>query len=93
MSTLHTVNKTAANGALKACLRVVSSGDSLLLLEDGVYQASQLAQHPQALDLHLFALQEDAAARGISLPTSITPISYAQFVDLVCQQQRSVSWF
>lgn len=93
MSTLHTVNKTAANNALEACLRVISSGDCVLLIEDGVYQAAELALHPQASDLQLYALAGDVAARGIKLPEAITPIDYAQFVDLVCQQQRSVSWF
>jgi len=93
MSTLHTVNKTAATNALEACLRVASSGDSLLLLEDGVYQASKLVQLPVAKTLQLFALKEDVTARGIKLPATVTPIDYAQFVDLVCQQQRSVSWF
>lgn len=93
MSTLHTVNKSAADDALEACLRVASSGDSLLLLEDGVYQAARLAQHPQASALRLFALHEDVRARGIGLPAAITPIGYAEFVELVCQHRRSVSWF
>lgn len=93
MSTLHTVNKTASDDALAACLRVVSSGDSLLLIEDGVYQAATLAQHPQASSLLLFALQEDVTARGLSLPATITAIDYAQFVELVCRHRRSVSWF
>lgn len=93
MSTLHTVNKTAANNALTTCLRVASNGDSLLLIEDGVYQASALAQLPQASTLRLYALQEDVTARGVCLPAAITAIDYAQFVELVCAQPRSVSWF
>ena len=93
MSTLHTVNKTAADDALAACLRVASSGDSLLLLEDGVYQATTLAELPQAQALKLFALKEDTDARGVSLPSAVTAIDYAQFVDLACQHDRSVSWF
>ena len=93
MSTLHTVNKTAANNALESCLRVASSGDCVLLIEDGVYQAAKLAVHSQVPNLHLYALIDDVTARGINLPEAITPIDYAQFVDLVCQQQRSVSWF
>ena len=93
MSTLHTVNKSAADDALAACLRVASSGDSLLLVEDGVYQASMLAEHPRAQALKLFALREDVDARGISLPCTVTPIDYAQFVELACQHRRSVSWF
>lgn len=93
MSTLHTVNKTAADDALAACLRVAASGDSLLLIEDGVYQASTITGHPKAQVLKLFALKEDTDARGIILPTSVTPIDYAQFVELACQHSRSVSWF
>tara|TARA_R100001377_G_scaffold69223_1_gene44531 strand:- start:3811 stop:4092 length:282 start_codon:yes stop_codon:yes gene_type:complete len=93
MSTLHTVNKTAADDALAACLKVASSGDSVLLIEDGVYQASKLAGNPQTRALKLFALREDADARGISLPATVTAIGYAQFVELACEHQRSVSWF
>jgi len=93
MSTLHTVNKTAADDALAACLRVASSGDSLLLIEDGVYQAAALAKLAQTQQLQLFALQEDVTARGLSLPSAVTPIGYAQFVELACQHKRSVSWF
>tara|TARA_R110001592_G_scaffold97140_2_gene278260 strand:+ start:669 stop:950 length:282 start_codon:yes stop_codon:yes gene_type:complete len=93
MSTLHTVNKTAADGALAACLRVATRGDSLLLIEDGVYQASAIAGHPQAQALKLFALKEDTEARGISLPSTVISVDYAQFVELACQHSRSVSWF
>ncbi len=38
--TLHTVNKSAfSSDALTSCLRVARSGDAILLLEDGVYNA------------------------------------------------------
>lgn len=40
LSTLHTVNKSAfGSEALASCLRVARSGDAILLLEDGVYNA------------------------------------------------------
>ncbi|MDO8270713.1 MAG: sulfurtransferase complex subunit TusB [Gammaproteobacteria bacterium] len=40
LSTLHTVNKSAyGSDALASCLRVARSGDAILLLEDGVYNA------------------------------------------------------
>lgn len=93
MSTLHTVNKSAAKDALEACLRVASSGDSLVLIEDGVYQASQLVNNPRASSLQLFVLQDDVAARGISVPVTVKRIAYSRLVELVCQHQRSVSWF
>ena len=44
--TLHTYNKSqdASEARLLACLRMLVPGDSLLLLEEGVYIALQL--HP-----------------------------------------------
>jgi tRNA 2-thiouridine synthesizing protein B len=96
MSTLHTVNTTSASNALSSCLRVAQSGDALLFLEDGVYHALQLADYSQFAGLEVFAVQEDIAARGLetaNMPTIIQRISYAEFVELVCQYQRSVSWF
>lgn len=46
--------------------------------------------------VRVYALKEDLQARGIahdSLPASIEPITYAEFVALVCEHQKSVSWF
>ncbi len=43
-----------------------------------------------------YALQEDLQARGIAveqLPAYIEPISYPDFVTLVCTYARTVSWF
>ncbi|MGB4248605.1 MAG: sulfurtransferase complex subunit TusB, partial [Pseudohongiellaceae bacterium] len=46
--------------------------------------------------VRVYALKEDLQARGIahdSLPASIEPITYAEFVALVCEHKKSVSWF
>lgn len=46
--------------------------------------------------VRVYALKEDLQARGIahdSLPSSIEPITYAEFVALVCEHKKSVSWF
>ncbi len=94
MSTLHIVNQTVASEAVKTCLSLALDGDSILLIEDGVYACSQLSK----LDLKgltLYALREDLLARGLSetaLSDDIKMASYADFVDLVCSHQRSVSW-
>lgn len=96
MSTLHTVNKTAASDALASCLRVAQDGDSLLLIEDGVYLHQQLTQLPMPQGLTLYVLEQDLIARGFSsaaLPEAITAINYDGFVDLVCKHTQSVSWF
>lgn len=47
-------------------------------------------------EVRVYALKEDLQARGISddsLPASVEPIAYADFVALVCEHKKSVSWF
>lgn len=99
--TLHTYNKSLASGEarLRDCLRAISPGDSLLLIEDGVYLATQL--HPgmelrkQLPDgIALYALTPDAAARGISakFPADFSGIDYAGFVQLCLAHPRVVNW-
>ena len=94
MSTLHTINKTSTHSALSSCLKVARNGDSILLIEDGVYASSQLCQSPLE-GVALYALHEDLLARGLDASTlsgTIKTVDYNVFVDLVCQHQRCVSW-
>lgn len=96
MSTLHIVNKASRATALAACLRVASSGDSILLIEDGTYLMAtlQLGDLPSAISC--YALQADAQARGLSMPASganIAMVDDSAFVELVCKHTRSLSWF
>ena len=96
LSTLHTVNKSAfGSDALAACLRVARSGDAIVLLEDGVYNALDTAALVGA-GLRIYALREDLQARGIpaeQLPAHVETIAYKDFVALVCTHARTVSWF
>lgn len=101
MTTLHTVNKFGlTSSALDSCLRVALPGDAILLLEDGVYnvvgERDRRAPTGGSAGVRVYALKEDLKARGIaqdSLPASIEPITYAEFVALVCEHKKSVSWF
>lgn len=99
--TLHTWNKSldAGEARLHACLRMLAPGDSLLLLEEGVYVALQLQEGmhirkmiPAGVTLH--ALVPDLAARGISarIPAGISGIGYADFVQLCLTHDRVVNW-
>jgi tRNA 2-thiouridine synthesizing protein B len=99
--TLHTYNKSleAGEARLHNCLRMLSSGDSLLLIEDGVYLATQLhADMPlRALlpaGVTLYALAPDLVARGISvkIPPDFSHIDYAEFVQLCLAHPRVVNW-
>ncbi len=102
MSTLHTVNKPSwSSDTLQSCLRLILSGDTLLLIEDGTYNVRTLDALAASLNVPLQGLQirvlrDDLVARGLSeseLAPPIIAIDYAEFVALVCQHQQSVHWF
>ncbi len=94
MSSLHTINKSTAHCAMTSCMKALQSGDSILLIEDGVYASAQLSQY-NIEGVSIYALREDLLARGLpttQLPGAIQAVSYCDFVDLVCRHQRCVSW-
>ncbi len=107
MSSLHTVNKSSSSAdVLNSCLRTAVAGDTVLLIEDGVYacgssQADLLLFSELDPAVRLCALQEDLQARGIDLSGGmngritgrIEAISYPQFVELACHHARTISWF
>jgi sulfur relay protein TusB/DsrH len=81
-TSLHTLNKTASEYALnKQLSQCMQKGDSILLLENGVYQSISLDQSPSnkhitlsdnEADAHwsekaacIYVLSPDALARGI----------------------------
>lgn len=87
MPVLHLVNRPRA---LAACLAAVASDDTILLLEDGVYAATEALVPDRAL----FALAPDVQARGLAsrLAAGVTLASDADFVALVERHQPVVSW-
>ncbi|MDO9519670.1 MAG: sulfurtransferase complex subunit TusB [Pseudohongiella sp.] len=95
MSTLHIVN---APDVLDRVSGIASAGDAILLIENGVYAASVSNWNSHALasappDLSYFVLKEDLAARALFAPLQeFTPVSYADFVELVCQHNNSINW-
>lgn len=99
MSTLHTLNASAREhpALLQRLLRCASSGDGLLLIENGVYNLTDndyLTAISQA-GLTLHCLQADLLARGLShYPDSrATVIDDSGFVQLTCSHHKVVSWF
>lgn len=102
---LHTLNKTQSNTELNQQLLIAcSSNDSVLLIEDGLYQvlAPQLfsdKKHWSSKTSNVYALLEDAKARGIDF-NKLDPqlehiqfISYAEFVALAAEHNNTVSWY
>lgn len=104
--TLHTLNGSSREypALLDRLLRAASPGDSLLLLEDGVYCITdeKSLQHIQTHDLQLFCLEADITARGLQVSLQklhslsqylCTNVDDEGFVDLACAHQKVVSWF
>jgi tRNA 2-thiouridine synthesizing protein B len=74
----------------------MKDGDSLLLIEDGVYGAIKAARSAPLLEGHsVSVLGPDLAARGITedkLVDGITVVDYAGFVDMVEANDNVQSW-
>jgi len=100
MSTLHTVNKPLSRSpVLETCLRLLKSGDALLLLEDAVYAARVNAAENSLWQnlpdgVSLYVLAPDLTARGISnLREEFITVDDAGFVQLCCDCDKTASWF
>ena len=97
---LHIVNKShRQTSSLASCLRLAADGHALLLIEDGVYAATQAGAASAGLAeamkrLKGYALQPDLAARGVaaSLADGVTAVDYAGFVDLVADHPNNQTW-
>lgn len=94
---LHVVNKSPyERNSLATCVGYCRSGDTLLLIEDGVYAAVATGKAAEKLSgLTVAALGPDLKARGIGddkLIAGVQIVDYAGFVDLVANTDRVQSW-
>ncbi len=101
MSTLHTVNKSPfATQTLLSCLNHASDGDSILMIEDGVYGGASgtgLADAVSARNgaVAIYVLGPDLTARGLDsarLIDGIKSVDYAGFVDLATKHDLTHAW-
>jgi len=98
MATLHLINAAPhSRSALRQCLYAASDGDTVLLIENGVFcaVAPTFEQNvSKATGLNWCALVNDVQARGIDtrLAPSIVLVDDHAFVDLVASHQPIVSW-
>lgn len=101
MSTLHTVNKSPfATPALQSCLNHAKDGDTILMIEDGVYGAAKGTVMADAVAaksgaVKIVVLGPDLAARGIDaarMIDGITSVDYAGFVDLAAKNDVTQAW-
>jgi tRNA 2-thiouridine synthesizing protein B len=97
MSMLHLVNKSPyERNSLDTCVGYCRQGDTVLLIEDGVYAAIKTGSVAGKLrGLDVAALGPDLKARGIpedKLVEGIKVVDYADFVDLVEAKDKVQSW-
>ena len=98
---LHTVNKSPfEKNSLETCLRLASSGSTVLLLEDGVYGALKDTSFADNVknaqkSLRVYVLGPDLKARGLdknSLINNIEIIDYQEFVKLAVENEKVQNW-
>lgn len=89
MSILHTVNKPGQPLAL--CLRATSRGDSVLLIEEAVYELMGRGLDTLPDDCAVFVMGADAMARGVKVRAEL--IDYERFVALCVEHDQVLSWF
>ena len=97
MAMLHVVNKSPYDArSLDTASSIMKSGDSLLLIEDGVYGAVKNGKAASLLSgCKVLVLGPDLSARGITedkLIDGAEVIDYAGFVDLVEANDKVQSW-
>jgi tRNA 2-thiouridine synthesizing protein B len=92
MKHLHTVNTPAL---LELCFQSAESGDTLLLIEDGVYGAQQAYLDKIPAGLSVRALQCDLEARGLTdrIGERVTTAEVSDFVSLCCEHEKIINWF
>lgn len=97
MSMLHIVNKSPyERNSLSTAAGLMKDGDTLLLIEDGVYAAVKGGAAAAKLEgKTVSVLGADLAARGIGvdkLVDGVSVVDYGGFVDLVESTDKSQSW-
>lgn len=101
MATLHTVNKSPfRTQTLLSCLNHAKDGDSILMIEDGVYGGLSGTGLSDAIAartgaLKICVLSEDLQARGLDagrLVEGVSAVGYDGFVDLVTETDRTQAW-
>lgn len=94
---LHTLAHSPWQCDMATLLRTVRIGDDLLLISDGVIAALEGGQYLELLlnaPITVHVLKEDIDARGLSgqISSSVTRVSYNDFVSLVVKHETQMRW-
>lgn len=94
---LHTLSHSPWQHDITAPLRLVSPGDDLVLLSDGVIAALEGSRFLDLLNkapITVYALKEDIDARGLcgQISSSVVRVSYTDFVRLTVKHTGQLTW-
>ncbi|MRS91468.1 sulfurtransferase complex subunit TusB [Enterobacteriaceae bacterium RIT714] len=94
---LHTLSHSPWQCDIEGLLRMLSEGDDLLLIQDGVLAAIEGSRFVEILNnapIKVSALKEDVDARGLGgqISTKIDVVSYTDFVNLAVEHASQMSW-
>jgi tRNA 2-thiouridine synthesizing protein B len=95
--TLHILNKTTEHPRAVQCLSTLATADTVLLIENAVLGAPEVAA---AAPCPMFMLAADARARGLTAKSgagaeamrTAPQIDYEQMVQLSAMATRIISW-
>lgn len=94
---LHTLSHSPWQCDIDGLLRMLTEGDELLLIQDGVLAAIEGSRFVEMLNnapITVSALKEDIAARGLvgQISAKIDVVSYNDFVNLTVKHTTQMSW-
>lgn len=101
MNTLHMIASSAhSRDGMADCLALLSPGDGVVLMEEGVLALSrpgleilQLLAEKLGTSDALYYMQDDLLARGLSAPPGWQGIDMNRLVELHCQHDKSLTWY
>lgn len=93
---LHTLNATPSSSAFDDCLKIIQSGDAVVLMGDGVYavlEGSKAYSMLQARGAELYLLEADARAAGVTFSSGVVSIDMEGLVILTERFPRQQAWY
>ncbi|TLU66209.1 sulfurtransferase complex subunit TusB [Thalassotalea litorea] len=94
MANLHIVRSSGfTHNKLRQCLQTLMAADQIILIDDGVYNASHPDMMPLLNTHKVYALQDHIQARGLTpVPSGIELCQYDDFVALTIGSDKVITW-
>ena len=94
---LHTLRHSPWQCDIAGLLRMLQSGDDLLLIQDGVSAALEGGRYLESLlaaPITVYVLEEDICARGLAaqISASVVRVGYTDFVRLTVKHSAQMAW-